>query len=100
MQKKRKENMPHILNTASNLLGLCFFVVTYLKTTGYTDTLIDKLVGVNAILFALCCLFSFLSMRSKNEEKVYKYELVADYLFFVGILIFVAIIMASWLRLF
>ena len=98
--EKKKANMPHILNTASNLLGLCFFVVTYLKTTGYDDTVIDKLVGANAIIFAFCCLFSFLSMRSRNDREIFRFEMIADAMFFIGILIFVVIIMAYWLRLF
>jgi multisubunit Na+/H+ antiporter MnhF subunit len=99
--EKKGESIYHILNTSSNLLGLCFFIVMYLKTAGIAkSTIMDELVGFDALVFASCCLFSFLSMRSLNRAKSEGYELVADFLFFFGILSLVGIIVAGWLSFF
>ncbi len=99
--EKKSEDIYHILNTSSNLLGLCFFIVMYLKTAGIAkSTLMDELVGFEAIVFAVCCLFSFLSMRSLSKARKERYELIADFLFFFGILSLVTIIVAGWVSFF
>jgi hypothetical protein len=43
----RNDKAPHILNASSNLLGLCFVVLTSLKFLKLTDrTYIDETVAV------------------------------------------------------
>ena len=98
---KETDTMPHILNTSSNLMGLCFFVVTYFKASNIAaKTYIDDVVGIVAIIFAFSCLYSFLSMRNSNLKKKERYETVADILFFSGISIFVCIIIGSFFWIF
>jgi hypothetical protein len=64
-----KENKsPHILNTSSNLLGLCFIVLTSLKVRGLTDgSIIDELTAAAIMLFITSSVLSFLSLRQKNK---------------------------------
>ena len=74
-----KENSPHILNASSNLLGICFIVLTSLKLLNKgSQTIIDDITLVAIILFMGSCIFSFLSLRSKSGfgEKL---EKTADY---------------------
>lgn len=78
------DKSPHILNASSNLLGLCFVVLTSLKllNAGH-KTILDELTLAAIILFMSSCLLSFLSIRGTIKSR--RYELIADYLFIAGI---------------
>lgn len=81
----RKDNAPHILNTSSTLLGLCFVVLTSLKVTNKSDTTnIDELTAVAILLFMMSSLLSFLSMRSHTSPSL-RYEKAADFIFLAGL---------------
>lgn len=76
---------PHILNSASNFLGLCFIVLTSIKFFNLLEkSIIDEVIAVAALIFMTSCIFSFLSMRSKHEKRISRYENIADYLFMSG----------------
>lgn len=87
---------PHILNTSANLLGFCLFVITSLHIASHTEAyLIDKLTSVVAIFLTMSCVFSFVSIRTKNQAKELLFEKIADYLFMtslLGILIIILLI--------
>ncbi|UAY52257.1 hypothetical protein [Ferruginibacter albus] len=73
---------PHILNASSNLLGICFVVLTSLKILNISQkTIIDEITTVAIILFMGSCTLSFLSIRNNNN----KIERIAEYLFLGGI---------------
>ena len=77
---------PHILNASSNLLGLCFVVLTSFKLLNIAHrTIIDELTGCAIILFMASCFLSFLSIRGSRIGK--RAENVADYLFLAGIIL-------------
>lgn len=77
---------PHILNASSNLLGLCFVVLTSLKLLHIAQTtLIDELTFGAILLFMTSCLLSFLSLRGHHPTRNRRYERTADYLFMAGI---------------
>lgn len=74
---------PHILNASSNLLGFCLLIITSLKITNSDgNTYLDEFSGVAAMLFAVSCIFSFMSIRAKNEKHQNIFESIADVLFF------------------
>lgn len=82
-----KENSPHILNASSNLLGICFIVLTSLKLLNKgSQTIIDDITLGAIILFMGSCIFSFLSLRSKSNVGE-KLEKAADYMFIAGLLL-------------
>jgi hypothetical protein len=93
----KEDKSPHILNASSNLLGLCFVVLTSLKLLNISHrTVIDELTTVAIILFMASCMLSFLSIRG-NISKSGKFENIADYLFITGIcLIFLTTIFFSF----
>ncbi len=87
---------PHILNTSATLLGFCLFVMTSLHVANIITTqLVDEFTSVVAVLLTFSCIFSFVSIRTKNTNKEKKLEAIADYFFvaaLLGILIIILLI--------
>ena len=76
----------HILNASSNLLGICFIVLTSLKILKLqADTLVDEFTTAAMILFMISSILSFLSIRS-NTEKGDRLEKIAEIFFLIGLL--------------
>ena len=83
----KNHKSPHILNASSNLLGLCFVVLTSLKLLNISQkTAIDESTTAAIIFFMSSCILSFLSIRG-NIKNGGKYENIADYLFLGGLFI-------------
>jgi ABC-type amino acid transport system permease subunit len=79
------DKSPHVLNASSNLLGLCFIVLTSLKVLKQGDkTIIDELASLAIVLFMTSSLLSFLSIRS-NTKRSEVYEKFADVIFLIGL---------------
>ena len=82
----KKNTSPHILNTASNLLGICFIVLTSLKLLKMQgDTLVDEFTTGAMILFMISCILSFLSIKG-NGKSSDVYENIAEILFLIGLI--------------
>jgi hypothetical protein len=78
----------HILSTSSNLLGFTFLVLSSIKGLGLPQGgIIDEAIALCVAIFSLSSFLSFLSIRTKSEEKTERYELLAEYIFLVGMLI-------------
>jgi hypothetical protein len=83
----RTDKSTHILNAASNLLGLCFIVLTSLKFLKISQrTYIDEMVTFALIFFMVSCILSFLSIRGSIKAGG-RLETTADYLFLSGMAI-------------
>lgn len=82
----KKESLTyHILPTSSNLLGICFVILSYIKVgTDPDKTLLDECVILPIILFFVASLLSYVSMRSLIEKP--RIERFADNLFITGLL--------------
>lgn len=79
---------PHILSTASNLLGFCLLVLTSLKISQFQEaTIIDEFTGTAAILLMAASVLSFLSLRSRKEKQSENLEKIADIIFLIALLI-------------
>ena len=75
----------HILTTSSNLLGICFIVLTSLKLLKLDGkTLIDEFTAVAIFMFMLSSVLSFLSLRNENH-KGQRLEKIADIIFLIGL---------------
>ncbi len=92
-----KERSPHILNTSSNLLGICFLVLTSLRVMKVNDiTVIDEITAIAIVLFMLSSILSFLSLRSANKPGEVL-ESIADFIFLAGLaLLFVTTILVTF----
>ncbi|MEJ0061843.1 MAG: hypothetical protein WDO70_01210 [Alphaproteobacteria bacterium] len=82
---------PHILNASSNLLGICFVLISGLKLTGSSeDTLADEICLVAAILLLGSCVLSYISLRTEHGSLFY--EKIADYFFLTALFcLFIAV---------
>ncbi len=95
-EKPKNHKSPHILNAASNLLGLCFVVLTSLKLFKLSDaTAIDEMTTGTTVLFMASCILSFMSIRG-SFKKSQLWENIADILFLAGLgILFITIILFS-----
>ena len=74
----------HILNAASNLLGIALIIVTALHVTGSSsESVADEIAWLSAVCFSLSCLLSYFAIRA--EPRSIRYELWADRIFLVGL---------------
>jgi hypothetical protein len=81
----KNEKSQHVLNASSNLLGLCFIVLTSLRVLNLNGkTIIDECTAIALIMFMTSSVLSFLSIRSK-KIKSEKYENIADIIFLLGL---------------
>ncbi len=87
----------HILNASSNLLGICFVVLTSLKLLDISrKTVIDEITLAATVLFMLSCILSFVSLRG-NPYRSTVLEKIADFTFLAGIgLLFITTILFSF----
>lgn len=96
--KQQNEKSPHILNASSNLLGICFIVLTSLKLLDKSrNTVIDEITVIAIILFMASCILSFLSIRNTSSNKKSELlERIADFIFLGGLsLLFITTILFS-----
>ena len=83
--EEKNDKSSHILTTSSNLLGICFIVLTSLKLLNLDGkTFIDEFTAVAIFMFMLSSVLSFFSMRSKNGKSE-RYERIADVIFLLGL---------------
>ena len=81
----KKNTSPHILNSASNLLGICFIVLTSIKLLKLQAvTLVDESTTGAMVLFMASCILSFLSIKSISNSSAL-YETIADIFFLAGL---------------
>lgn len=94
--KEQNNKGPHILNASSNLLGICFVVITSLKVLNISrKSIIDEITTIAIILFMTSTLLSFLSIRNRKEINL-RLERIADYFFIGGIsLLFITTLLFS-----
>ena len=97
MKEEEKEKSPHILNASSNLLGICFVVLTSLKLLNISGkTIIDEFTTVATVMFMASCILSFLSIRGLIKRSS-KLENVADIYFLAGLsLLFITTLLFSF----
>jgi hypothetical protein len=95
--KESADKSPHILNASSNLLGLCFVVLTSLKLLNISQkTFIDEITTVAIVFFMTSCILSFLSIRG-NIRRSGRLEKIADIFFLGGLgLLFLTTILFSF----
>ena len=74
----------HILNAASNLLGIALLIVTGIHITNHSDaTYADETALAASLLLAISCGVSYLAIRKGEGGAVL--ETVADRIFLCGL---------------
>ena len=75
----------HILSTSSNLLGICFVMISIIRISGiHHRTFLDRLTSIAGLLFLASSLLSYASIRSIKNTIVY--EKWADLIFISGLI--------------
>jgi len=75
----------HILTASSNLLGICFVLISIIRISGvHHKTLLDELSLVAVLLFLASSLLSYASIRATTRQA--SYEKVADMIFISGLM--------------
>lgn len=92
----KKNVSKHILPASSNLLGLCFLILTLKKLWkgNGVGQFIDKLDAVVILIFLAASFLSYASMRVTRRGDVY--EKAADVVFLAGLFLlsFIAVVTA------
>ncbi|MBV1691597.1 hypothetical protein KRR38_28960 [Novosphingobium sp. G106] len=74
----------HILNAASNLLGIALIIITGLHLTGTSErTIADQIGWVAAACLSASCLLSYIAIRREPEPS--RFERWADRSFLAGL---------------
>lgn len=82
----KRDVSKHILPASSNLLGLCFIMISVLKLFKMEkgiNLILDKLIGISIVLFLIASMLSYVSMRAR--KRAYYYERIADIVFLIGL---------------
>lgn len=89
-----EKRSPHVLNAASNLLGICLIIQTSIRVLGYSSkSYIDEWTAIATCCFMGACLFSYMSLRSRNAGRSERLERVADIGFLAGLILLFALVM-------
>lgn len=81
----------HILNAASNLLGIALLIIAGLNVSHIADkSFADEIAWVAAVCLAASCLLSYLSLR--HEQRGARLEHWADRIFLAGLVLLIAAI--------
>ncbi len=95
----KEPRSPHVLNASSNLIGICFLVITSLRFFSKSSlTLIDELSSVAMVFFMSAALLSFLSLNRQSRRGLLL-ERIASILFLIGLVILFFITMFFSFRL-
>lgn len=87
----------HVMNVSSNLMAICFVVLTSLKILGKSNqTIIDEIAVIAIVLFMTSCCTSFLSIKIKSTRRPLL-ENIADVVFLSGLaLLFVTTLLFAF----
>lgn len=90
----------HILPTSATMIGVCMTVLTIGRLGPYRElhVLVDKLLALDALMFLLSSLLSFMSMRARQRGA--RYESYAESVFTagLGVLTLAAVLVAFAIR--
>lgn len=74
----------HILNAASNLLGIALVIIAALNVSHMTEkNIADRVAWIAAFCFASSCLLSYLAIRHERRSETAEHW--ADRIFLIGL---------------
>lgn len=80
----------HILNAASNLLGIALLIIAGLNVSHIADkSFADEIAWMAAVCLAASCLLSYLSVR-REQRPGQSFEHWADRIFILGLVTLIA----------
>ena len=86
-QEPGMQRLPHILNAASNLLGIALLIIAGLNVSHVADkSFADEIAWIAAVCLAGSCLLSYLSLRHGEPSRI---EQWADRIFLLGLVMLI-----------
>lgn len=80
----------HILPVSATMVGVCLTVISIIQlveTGRGRDSIIDNVLAFDTILFLLCSILSYLSIRAPDRAR--GLERFADFVFLLGLVLMV-----------
>jgi multisubunit Na+/H+ antiporter MnhB subunit len=86
-QRSPVQRTSHILNAASNLLGISLVIIAGLNVSRVArSSLADEVAWLAAIALGASCVLSYLALRAdESEARARRVERLADYIFLLGL---------------
>ncbi len=82
---RNKQIASHILTGSTTMVGVCFTVIALFRVMKVSlQTYADETLAVNSCIFICSAIFSYASLRKEKNRVL---ELLADILFFLGMLV-------------
>ncbi len=84
----------HIFTVSSAMVGVCLTVIGLIRvviTLRKVDTFADDLLAIDAVLFLISCLASYLALRTRSHQRMHRVEYFADRVFIVALIFMVVI---------
>ncbi len=94
IEKQENSISVHIFSVSATLVGVCLTVIGIINIITINkqhETIIDDVLAVDAIVFLICCLLSYISLKMEDRAKKLKLELAVDRIFLTGIIVMVLI---------
>lgn len=86
--KNNKDVAEHIFSGSTTMIGVCITIISLFRIMKINrETLVDEIVGVDALLFIFSCFLSYLCLRNSELKNV---ENIADAFFFIGLIVLLA----------
>src|SRR5689334_4345034 len=84
----------HIFTVSAGMVGVCLTVIGLLRvviTLRKADTFGDDLLAADAILFLIACVTSYLALRTRSVQRMYRLERFADIVFLIALVLMVGV---------
>ena len=84
----------HIFTVSAAMVGVCLTVIGLIRVVvaiHKIDTLVDDLLGVDAVLFLASCLLSYWALRTRRSRRMLRMERAADTIFILALILMVAV---------
>ncbi len=99
--ERQEENISiHIFAVSAAMVGVCITVISLFSISAALrkiETLGDDLMAVDAVLFLVSCITSYMAIKTQNRQRRYRLERGADIVFLLALsLIVVVALLIVW----
>ena len=93
--EKQEDNLAvHIFTVSAGMVGVCITVIgiiNIITSAKKIATLIDDITAINAVIFLLACIISYIAIKTRGKQLRLLLEKIADGIFISGLILMVII---------
>lgn len=93
--EQREERISYqIFGVSATMVGVCFTVLgifSIIHRMEKLQTLFDELITINAVCFLVSCFLSYMAIRTKERQRRFRLEQIADTIFLIALTFIVVI---------